>query len=76
MRTAGQNRRRPSERVCTVYTVLVDDTRSGFGDSVYRFRTRREADDFARGKYHWGSPASVDEDHAVPYRLAARWGVA
>jgi hypothetical protein len=76
MRTAGQNRRRPSERVCTVYTVIVDDPRSDLGDSVYRFRTRREASDFAAGKYHWGAPASVDEDHEVPYRLALRWGCA
>ena len=76
MRTAGQNRRRPSERVCTVYTVVADDPRSELGDSVYRFRTRREAEAFAAGKLHWGSPASVDEDHEVPYRLAARWGVA
>lgn len=76
MRTAGQNRRRPSERVCTVYTVVADDPRSELGDSVYRFRTRREAEAFAQGRSLWGSPASVDEDDAVPYRLAARWGVA
>jgi len=76
MRTAGQNRRRPSERVCTVYTVVAEDPRSDLGDSVYRFRTRREAENFAKGRTHYGSPATVDEDHEVPVRLAMRWGVA
>lgn len=76
MRTAGQNRRRPSERTCTVYTVIVDDPRSDLGDSVHRFRSRREAEAFAAGRDHWGRPATVDEDDAVPYRLALRWGCA
>lgn len=67
---------RASERVCTVFTVMVDDRRSDLGDSVWRFRTRREAEDFAHGRTHYGSPATVDEDSEVPYRLALRWGVA
>ena len=73
MRTAGQNRRRPSERVCTVYTVVLSGKHD---EEIHRFRTRREAEDCAKGRSLWGSPASVDEDNEVPYRLALRWGVA
>lgn len=76
MRTAGQNRRRPSERTVTVYSVMVDAPGSEFGDRCYRFRTRREASAFAAGKIHWGRPSLVTEDTEVPYRLALRWGCA
>ena len=47
----------------------------GDGSFIARFRSRAEADRFARGKDYYGKPATVREDRA-PRRLAQRWGVA
>lgn len=61
----------------TVYEVLADtdgEGPAGDGTKVFRFRRKRDADDFAKGATCWGVPATVSSVD-VPRRLAARWGL-
>ena len=67
-----------SERSKLVFEVLHDtdtDGPAGDGTVIARFRTRVKAEAFAKNRTCWGRPATVQETR-VPYRLAARWGVA
>lgn len=62
----------------TIYTVVVDNPRrhDGLTDDIYRFRKRANADSFAKGRTHYGQPATVDVDEDVPRRLVDRWSFA
>ena len=48
---------------------------AGDGSFVVRFRSRVDAEAFARGKSYYGNDARIARDD-VPRRLAQRWGLA
>jgi len=65
-------------RLIRVYEVLADtagEGPTGDGTVVFRFRRKREAEQFAARSTCWGRPAAV-QAHDAPRRLAERWGVA
>jgi|HubBroStandDraft_4_1064222.scaffolds.fasta_scaffold132054_4 hypothetical protein len=73
-----------TEKTVTCYCVsyhVADDHPQAYGGAMgdgsftARFRTERDAEDFARGKEYYGKPARVSRDE-VPKRIAQRWGVA
>lgn len=69
-----------TERTIRVYTVVaqcgaVGGGPAGDGSRVFRFRSERQANEFAEGKTLYGQPATVDQDD-VPVSLARRWGAA
>lgn len=67
-----------SERSKLIFEVLHDtdsDGPAGDGTVIARFRTLKSAETFASRHTCYGRPATVQEAR-VPYRLAARWGVA
>ncbi len=61
----------------TVYEVVYYDPRSAGaaedGIHVGRFRSKRAAEVFAKGKECYGKPATVETCEGVPSRLADRW---
>lgn len=62
----------------TVYVVLHDVNYSGpaaDGTDQYRTRSKRAADDFAKGRTCYGKPATV-MDQEVSIETARRWGLA
>ena len=65
----------------TVYTVLYyrppgPAGPAGDGTHVMRFRSRKLAEEFARGRTCYGSPCVVDRRDDVPRRIMRRWGLA
>jgi hypothetical protein len=67
-----------NNRTIVVYETVIDIDGRGPADDgtkVYRFGTRRQAEQFIAGKTLYGQPATVDEAE-VPIRLAQRWGFA
>ena len=44
-----------------------------FGHDTARFTKLKRAQDFAKGKFLYGQPATVDTDSDVPAKLFARW---
>ena len=69
----------------TVYSVLyhVSDDHpaagggpAGDGSFIFRSRSRKAADEFAKGKDYYSGPAEVQVDENVPRRIAERWGCA
>lgn len=66
------------ERTVKVWEVLADIDGDGpacDGTAVFRFRTEREARDFAARSTTYGRPAKADVTDA-PLRIARRWGMA
>lgn len=67
-----------SKKLVRVYVVIADGKGEGpacDGTFVHRFRSQKEADDFAGKSTHYGRPATVQVDE-VPRSLAERWGCA
>ena len=70
-----------SERTIRVYEVLYDTGLAGDGGpaadghAVYRTRSKRDAEAWARRRECYGRPSSVATFDAPP-RLARRWGLA
>lgn len=68
-------------RTVKVYEVLYVEAEgpagvAGDGSHVARFRSKSDAEQFAKGRTLWsGAPAKVDCVEA-PLRLAERWGCA
>ena len=62
-----------------VYTVIYHDARregaAGDNTHIQRFRSERDAVEFASGREVYGEPCRVDEDD-VPRAIAQRWGMA
>lgn len=66
------------DKLVTVYIVLHDVSYPGpaaDGTDTYRTRSKRNAEDFAKGRTCYGSPATADEQE-VPFATARRWGLA
>ena len=61
----------------TVFEVIYDAPApgsAGDGTHIFRSKSRRDAETFARGKTAWGRPTAVSEAK-VSSALARRWGL-
>ena len=62
----------------TVHTVVYYDESRGSGPAgdcshTARFTNLKRAQDFAKCKFLYGQPATVDTDSDVPAKLYSRW---
>lgn len=68
-----------AEKLVKVWEVLADgpgEGPAGDGTHVYRFRSEREATEFAKGKTLYGRDTVTADMVEVSRKLAQRWGMA